>query len=127
MARLIDLPNFNDKRGSLTVLDDIKNSLPFTVNRIFYIYNVDDSVRGGHRHHTTIQAAICIKGSCVVSNDDGLVKQDFLLDSPSKCLILETHDWHQMHQFSADAIFLVLASHSFNPDDYIYEPYPDKL
>lgn len=125
MAKLIELPNYQDERGNLTVLDNISKLLPFTVNRVFYIYNVDDSIRGGHRHHITRQAAICIKGSCIVSNNNSVVKEDFLLDSPSKCLILEPADWHQMHNFTPDAIFLVFASHSFNPKDYIYEPYPD--
>jgi len=125
MAKLITLPNYNDARGSLTVLDDIEKLLPFKVNRVFYIYNVDDSVRGGHRHHKTVQAAICIKGGCVVFNNDSIVKEEFLLDSPSQCLILETYDWHQMHSFTPDAIFLVFASEVYDAADYIYEPYPE--
>jgi len=123
MAYLIKLPKYSDKRGNLTVLDKVEELLPFKINRIFYIYSVDDSVRGGHRHHTTVQAAICIKGSCIVSNNDGKKKKDFLLDSPDKCLILETKDWHQMQRFSPDAILLVLASTSFAAEDYIFEPY----
>jgi hypothetical protein len=80
-------------------------------------------VRGGHRQHKTIQAAICIHGSCIVSNNDGEKKEDFLLDHPSKCLILETKDWHTMHHFTPDAVLLVLASTTFDPSDYIYEEY----
>jgi hypothetical protein len=126
MAFLIQLPRFSDKRGDLTVLDDVETLLPFRIKRIFYIYGVDDSLRGGHRHHTTIQAAICIKGSCIVSNDDGNFKEDYLLDTPSKCLVLRTQDWHTLHHFSKDAILLVLASTVFDPNDYIFEPYPGR-
>jgi dTDP-4-dehydrorhamnose 3,5-epimerase-like enzyme len=125
MAAIIKLPEFSDLRGRLTVIDNIEKLIPFAVKRIFYIYDVDDSVRGGHRHHTTRQAAVCIKGKCIVSNNNGIEKKDFLLDSPSKCLILETEDWHQMHQFTPDAILLVFASTVFTPEDYIYEPYSD--
>jgi len=121
MARLIHLKTFSETRGNLTV---IEREIPFPIRRIFYIHGVDDSVRGGHRHRTTIQAAICINGSCIVSNNDGTTREDFVLDHPSKCLILETNDWHTMHHFSKDAVLLVLASEYFDPADYIFEPYP---
>lgn len=123
MAHIIHLKTFADGRGNLTV---IENEIPFPVKRIFYIYNVDESVRGGHRHKQTVQAAICIHGSCIVSNNNGKgLKEDFLLNHPQKCLILEPEDWHTMHHFTKDAVLLVMASTPFNPDDYIYEPYND--
>lgn len=120
MARLIDLKTFTDQRGNLTVIERV---IPFDVRRIFYIYGVDNSVRGGHRHHKTIQAAICLKGHCTIRNNDGNKAEDFVLDKPSACLILEPADWHQMYNFSPDAILMVLASEYFDPKDYIYEPY----
>ncbi|HVY75128.1 MAG TPA: FdtA/QdtA family cupin domain-containing protein [Puia sp.] len=120
MAYLIDLKTFTDKRGNLTV---IEKTVPFEIKRIFYIYGVDSSRRGGHRHKTTIQAAICIQGSCRIYNNDGHTENYFMLDRPHKCLILETRDWHTMDQFSPDAILMVLASEHFDPQDYIFEPY----
>lgn len=121
MAKLIDLKTFTDSRGNLTVIERV---IPFDVKRIFYIYGVDSSVRGGHRHHKTIQAAICLKGKCRIINEDGIgLKQEYLLERPDQCLILEPKDWHQMDQFSTDAILMVLASEYFSQDDYIYEPY----
>lgn len=122
MAHLISLKTFTDKRGNLTVIEKV---IPFDIKRIFYIYGVDDSVRGGHRHHKTYQAAICIKGSCIIGNDDNIKKEEFLLDSPDKCLILEPKDWHQMYQFTEDAILMVFASEYFDEKDYIYEKYND--
>ena len=120
MANIINLKTFSDNRGNLTVIEKI---IPFDIKRIFYIYGVDDSVRGNHRHHKTKQAVICLQGSCKISNNTGSEKQDFILDSPQKCLILETTDWHIMHNFSKDAILMVLASEYFDASDYIYEPY----
>lgn len=120
MAYLINLKTFTDKRGNLTVIEKV---FPFDIKRVFYIYGVDDSIRGGHRHHKTIQAAICIKGSCVISNDDNITKEDFILDNPSSCLIIEPKDWHQMHHFTPDAILMVFASEYFEEKDYIYENY----
>jgi hypothetical protein len=120
MAHIIDLSTFKDSRGTLTVLDRV---VDFEIKRLFYIYNVDYSDRGGHRHHETHQAAICIQGSCSIINDNGIKKDIFELNSPDKCLIIKPEDWHVMQNFSADAILLVLASTAFDPKDYIYEPY----
>jgi len=120
MARLIDLKTFTDKRGNLTVIEKV---IPFEIKRIFYIYGVDDSVRAGHRHNTTKQAAICLKGKCTIWNHDGKKIEEFVLDRPSKCLILEQHDWHKMYNFSSDAILMVLASEFFDPADYVYDSY----
>ncbi|MGF7077751.1 sugar 3,4-ketoisomerase [Mucilaginibacter sp. UYCu711] len=124
MAYIINLLTFKDTRGTLTVLDQVVN---FEIKRLFYIYNVDYSNRGGHRHHETHQAVICIQGSCKIINDDGIKQETFVLDSPEKCLIIRPEDWHIMHDFSTDAILLVLASTAFDPKDYIYEPYNHTL
>lgn len=124
MAHIINLQTFKDSRGILTVLDKVVN---FEIKRLFYIYSVDESDRGGHRHHETFQAAICIKGSCKITNNNGAITEEFNLNSPEICLILEPKDWHIMHDFSPDAILLVLASTAFDPKDYIYEPYENTL
>lgn len=121
MARLLDLKTFTDKRGNLTVIEKI---IPFQIKRIFYIYGVDDSTRGGHRHHKTIQAAVCLQGSCTIHNNDGATLSEYVLDKPNKCLILEPRDWHEMSHFSQDAILMVFASEFFDKDDYIFERYP---
>ena len=120
MAHIIDLKTFTDKRGNLTV---IEKSIPFDIKRIFYIYGVDNSVRGGHRHVKTKQAAICIQGQCTIYNNDGATETDFVLDQPNKCLIIENKDWHKMYNFSPDAILMVLASEFFDESDYIFESY----
>lgn len=120
MAYLIDLNTFTDSRGNLTVIENVLN---FDIKRIFYIYGVDDSIRGGHRHFKTIQAAICIKGSCKINNNDGENEKIFNLDSPDKCLLIEPKDWHEMFDFSQDAILMVLASENYNEKDYIYIKY----
>jgi dTDP-4-dehydrorhamnose 3,5-epimerase-like enzyme len=120
VAYLVDLKTFTDKRGNLTVIEKV---IPFEVRRIFYIYGVDASVRGGHRHHNTLQAAICIKGECKIYNNDAESETTFHLSRPDQCLILEPKDWHQMFDFSEDAILMVLASQFFDASDYIFDKY----
>ena len=120
MAHLIDLKTFTDKRGNLTVIEKV---IPFDIKRVFYIYGVDESKRGGHRHHKTIQAAICIKGSCTIYNNNGEKEEEFELNQPNKCLIIEPKDWHTMYNFTPDAILMVFASEYFDANDYIHQPY----
>ena len=122
MAYLIELKTFTDVRGNLTVIEKV---LPFDIKRVFYIYGVDNSIRGHHRHKRTIQAAIALQGRCRIMNQGGMniPVEEFILNSPSKCLILNTEDYHWMDNFSQDCILMVFASEYFDENDYIYEPY----
>ena len=116
MSKLINLPTFSDKRGSLTV---IEKTLPFDIKRVYFIYNSEGHKRGFHKHKVTKQALIASIGSCsvTVKNNEGTKK--FNLDSPNKCLILEPEDFHWMDDFSKNTVLLVIASEYFNKDDYI--------
>lgn len=124
MPKLINLATFTDVRGNLTVVEKI---LPFTIKRAFFIYGVDSSKRGGHRHITTTQAAICIKGSCRIYSNNNVSEAYYYLDSPSKCLIIDAEDWHFMDRFTPDAILMVFASTYYMEEDYIFEPYLKKI
>jgi dTDP-4-dehydrorhamnose 3,5-epimerase-like enzyme len=117
MAYFVNLKTFSDDRGSLTVLE---KSLPFEIKRVYYIYNTNNAERGGHKHKRTVQATICVNGSCEIYCDDGQTQQTFLLDSPDKCLILETTDWHIMKNFNDNCILLVAASEYYDANDYVY-------
>ena len=46
MAKIINLKNFKDKRGTLTV---IEKEIKFKIKRVYYIYNAV-GIRGKHRH-----------------------------------------------------------------------------
>ncbi len=122
MAHVIDLKTFSDKRGKLTVIEKV---LPFDIKRIFYIYGVDESVRGNHRHVKTIQGVVALTGSCTifVQSGAGLPVQSFLMNEPSKCLIINPEDFHWMEGFSSDCILMVFASEYFDEGDYIFQPY----
>lgn len=124
MPKIINLEKHTDFRGNLVAIDSI---LPYNIARVYYIYNVNDSIRGGHRHKNTIQALICIKGSCKIYCNNNINESIFELNEPDFCLLLEPEDWHEMYDFSNDSILLVLASLPYNIEDYIYEPYQNSL
>ena len=120
MAYIIDLEHYDDERGTLTVIDEV---LPFEIKRTYYITNVNHLERGGHRHLELVEAIICMNGSFTVGIDNGVKKQEFILDNPHKCLIIEVGEWHNFYNFSNGAILESLASTHYNHADYIYEPY----
>jgi len=118
MAHIIDLLTITDERGSLTVAEKV---IPFEIKRVYWVYQFS-AKRGGHRHKKTLQALICINGSCEIFIDNGKEKKSILLDRSNKCLILEPDDWHTMDSINQDSVLLVMASEHYDKDDYICEP-----
>lgn len=114
---ILNFKSHIDKRGSLTV---IEKEIPFEIKRIFYIYNVDNSKRGFHKHIKTRQVLICLKGSCdiVIKKDNENIKITNL-NSPEFGKLIEPDDYHWMENFSKDSILLVIASEEFDENDYI--------
>lgn len=119
ISKIIEVRELGDERGALAVIESNIN-IPFETKRIFYIYGTAEGVRRGfHAHHKTRQALVCVSGTCKVFLDNTERKTDVTLDSPTKLLILEPNDWHEMYDFSPDCVLLVLASHLYDPEDYI--------
>lgn len=116
---LLKLCEVVDSRGKLSVIQD---ELPFNVQRVFWIVDADEQIRGGHRHHMTRQALIALRGTVLVYMNDGTKAETVRLDSPSLCLIVEPEDWHTM-RFESGSILLVLASEKYDRKDYIDAPY----
>lgn len=120
MPQLFTLQTFTSEKGSLTVFEKI---LQGDIKRAYYIYGISDNIRGGYRHKKAKNALTCVHGSCKVYVNNGKEEQYFELDSPNKCLILEPEDWHQISNFSDEAVLLVLSDQYYDKDDYIEEPY----
>lgn len=120
MAHIITLPTFEDNRGTLSVC---QNALPFDIKRFYFVYDVKQC-RGGHRHKVSIQALVCLGGSCDIYIHNGTSEQTIKLHHPSQCLIIEPKDWHTMDNFSDHASLLVMSSTEYSRDDYIDDPYP---
>jgi len=117
--RVLDLPTHADSRGALSVIDGL---LPFPMKRVYWIHRADGMVRGGHRHRQTRQALIAIQGRVTIHMDDGAHAGDILLQSPDRCLLVEPDDWHTM-AFGPGSVLLVIASHSYDKNDYIDAAY----
>jgi dTDP-4-dehydrorhamnose 3,5-epimerase-like enzyme len=119
IVKLYDSLILGDERGSLVVLDK-PSGVPFEIKRVYYIFGTTGGVsRGFHAHKKLHQIAFCISGSCRMIVDDGNNKEDFMMDSPSVGIDLSPMLWHEMHDFSADCVLLVIASDEYDEADYI--------
>lgn len=119
LINLIEFKTLGDDRGSLISLEQNKN-IPFEIKRIYYIFGTKENVsRGFHAHKNLQQVAVCVRGSCRFVMDNGTQKEEIILDSPDKGLVIDTMQWHEMHDFSEDCIIIVLANDYYDESDYI--------
>ncbi|MGI2065095.1 sugar 3,4-ketoisomerase [Shewanella sp. MF08487] len=117
--KLIPLQAHGDDRGSLIALEEGIN-IPFSVKRVYYLFNTKEAVRRGyHAHKTLKQVAIVVRGSCRFVLDDGKEKVEVLLDNPAKGLLIESFMWREMYDFSDDCVLMVLADQLYDESDYI--------
>lgn len=117
----IRFPTRGDDRGRLIIQEGMSELVPFEIKRTFFIFDTTPgTVRGKHAHHKNRQMLICVAGSCVISCEmpDG-TRSDHLLNWPDKGLLIEGMVWHEMKEFSKDAILLVLASEHYDESDYV--------
>jgi UDP-2-acetamido-3-amino-2,3-dideoxy-glucuronate N-acetyltransferase len=119
-ARSIKLRRVKDVRGSLCVAEFPDQGLPFLPNRVFFVFDVpSEEVRGQHAHKHCHQFLIAVGGAVSTIVDDGRSRREVLLDHPSMGLYMPPMTWGIQQRYSSDARLLVMASHSYDPDDYI--------
>jgi dTDP-4-dehydrorhamnose 3,5-epimerase-like enzyme len=112
-------PLINDLRGNLSV-GEFEKEIPFLPKRYFTVFGVPSKeVRGEHAHKECHQFLLCLSGSCNVLVDDGMQREEFLLDAPNKGIYLPPMTWGVQYKYSDDAVLLVFASDYYDADDYI--------
>jgi UDP-2-acetamido-3-amino-2,3-dideoxy-glucuronate N-acetyltransferase len=118
-VRLFELPVIQDSRGSLSFAE-YQESLPFLPKRYFIVFDVgEDQTRGGHAHKSVHQLLVCVRGSCLVSLDDGKARDEVSLDRPELALYIPPKIWATQSQFTQGAMLMVLASEKYDPNEYI--------
>lgn len=119
LVQTLNFPVLGDDRGSLIALEPF-SEVPFDIKRVYYIFGTKEGVaRGFHAHRDLQQNLIAVSGSCKILLDDGVQKEEVLLDSPETGLIVDKLVWHEMYEFSEDCVLLVLASDLYDESDYI--------
>lgn len=117
--KLITLPLLGDDRGSLCVLEGQRDT-DFPIARVYYIFGTQAGVaRGFHAHRALQQLAVCVRGRCTMILDDGMNRRTIALDRPDLAIGIGPMIWHEMHDFSDDAVLMVLADQPYDEADYI--------
>jgi dTDP-4-dehydrorhamnose 3,5-epimerase-like enzyme len=128
-CRIIELPKEEDPRGSLTyIYENIQ--VPFSIKRVFYIYDVPAGKdRGAHAHKECWQFIIAASGALKVYLNDGTNEKTVELNRPYQGLLVPPGIWAHEREFTTGALCLVMASHDFDENDYIrdFEKYKEYL
>ncbi|MFE5805250.1 FdtA/QdtA family cupin domain-containing protein [Streptomyces sp. NBC_01232] len=122
---LMDLQTVVDDRGSLSIVEGVKD-IGFEIKRFFYLYDLPvKSVRGDHAHRRLEQFVIAVRGSFDVTVDDTSGTSRYHLDNPNQGLYIGPMVWNSLVNFSEGAIALVLASEHYDEADYyrVYEEF----
>lgn len=118
---MIELPKITDRRGNLTVAEQLKN-IPFVIKRAYWVYDVPAGEnRGGHAHKALHQLLVAMSGSFTVNLDNGTEKQSYLLNHPWEGLLIPPGIWRTLDDFSSGAVCMVLADELYDEADYIYD------
>lgn len=127
-ACMISLLKIDDPRGNLSFIEE-NNHVPFTIERVYWIYDVPGGeTRGGHAFRKQEEFIVALSGSFDVVVDDGLAKQTFQLNRSYYGLYVPKLLWRHMENFSTNAVALVISSTPFSEEDYIrnYDEFLEK-
>lgn len=115
---IIEIPKIENSLGNIAVIEN--DVIPFDIKRVYYLYDIpSSSIRGGHSHKKLQQILIAISGSFDVVLKDGTSSTTITLNKPDKGLLIKNNTWRELENFSSGAVCLVLASTTYEEDDYI--------
>lgn len=118
-CKIINLDRIHFRAGNITPLEGQKD-LPFSFERIFYLYDIPGGEsRGAHAHKECHQFLVSASGAFEVRVNDGKEEKIFYLNRPYYGLHIPPGIWASELNFSSGSICLVLASHKYDEDDYI--------
>lgn len=118
--RLFTLPEARDCRGTLSVVENGGEGLPFDIKRVFWIYNVPQGQqRGFHAHRTCSEMLFALQGAVDVEIETAEGTQRYHLDNPRTGLYIEPMSWCKLSGFTSDAICLCLSDEAYDENGYI--------
>ncbi len=124
-CKIIKFNDLGDERGKLVVIEG-EQTIPFSIQRVFYIYGSDTTViRGQHANRESEFVLINVAGTSKVRITNG--EEEFIveLNKPMMGVYIPKMIWKDMYDFSADSVLLVLASTHYSGEEYIrnYDDY----
>lgn len=122
---IIKLPQIKNRAGNITPITS-NIELPFSVKRVFYLYDIPGGEsRGAHAHKECHQFLVAASGSYEVLLDDGKAQRLIQLNRPYYGLHIPPKIWASEINFSSGSICLVMTSHIYDENDYLrdYQEY----
>lgn len=120
---IVELPHAPDADPAVSgriVVGELPAFCPFEPRRIYWIHGMAaNERRGQHAHRTLWQAMIAMHGKVEVALDNGHENQSFVLEKPTRCLIVPPGLWRDILSLEADSLLVVLASQPYEESDYI--------
>ena len=118
-AKLTDLPKILDLRGNLSFIEENKH-IPFSIARAYWIYDVPGGeFRGSHAFRESEEFIVAMSGSFDVLLHDGKEEKKYSLNRSYYGLYLPRFVWRKLENFSTNSLALILASTSYDENDYI--------
>lgn len=122
---ILPLRQFVDPlRGELGVAE-VGQSIPFAVQRAFWIRDVPPGAhRAGHAHRKLQQFFIALRGSVLIQTRCAKTGTErYQISGPTGALYVPPMTWVDCFDFDSDTILLVLCDRVYDPNDYIKSEY----
>lgn len=117
--QIIQLPKFLDERGNLSFFEN-DNQLPFSIQRVHWIYDVPGGEeRGGLADKTTEEFIVVMSGPFDVKVDDGKKEYHFSLNRSYMGVYVPAGTWRTITNYSTNAVAVIAASTHYDPNDAI--------
>lgn len=123
------LTTHTDARGSLTIVEALKD-FPFTIDRVYWLHSVPEGAeRGYHASRSCYEYLVSMSGSVEIVLEDAKGRKTYVLSKKDEGLIVPPFTWIELKRFTSDAVLLVLASDSYQPEMYIndYEEFRKEI
>ena len=124
-CKILQLPKITNRQGNLTPVQGAID-IPFSIARVYYLYDVPGGVsRAGHAHKELQQLIVSVMGAFDIILDDGEKRITVHLDRAYYGLYVPRLIWRELENFSSGVVCLVLASLPYDEGDYYrnYEEY----
>jgi len=105
--------------GELSFFEERKD-FSFSIKRIYYISKVPEGTRRGfHAHKELSQLLFCPYGKIQLVLDNGIEKEEIILNDPSIGILIDRPVWREMWWLEKNSVLCVAASDYYNTEDYI--------
>lgn len=109
-AEIIELPKIFDPRGSLTVVEEMKN-IPFTIKSTSWRYGLTlGKTIKGKTSSEGKKMFVALGGSFSITIEKGEDEKKFMLNHPYQGLLIYPNSTFTLHNFSNGAVCLEIGS-----------------